>query len=226
MKEEAIINEIIPGILETQWSEIEKKISLLKSITQTVHVDLIDGEFAHNKTLLDPQPFKQYAEDFLFELHMMVNDPLKYVKPWSNAGFKRFIAHIEQLPDPTKFIADTQLLGEVGLAIDSQTSLAQFKQLDVNLLDLDCVLVMTVKAGFSGQQFLPAMLEKVRDLRSMSDSLPIEVDGGLNEQTIKSAWDAGANRFVATSSLFQTSDVKTQFEKLQKIIISNSVNPL
>ncbi len=222
MNENALINEIIPGVLETEWQEIEKKLELLKPVAKTVHIDLIDDKFAHNQTFFDPQPFKKYADYFFLELHMMVDDPLKYIKSWSEVGFKRFIGQIERMPDPVKFIADSQLVGEVGLALDTQTSVEQFKNLNIDTLDLDCILVMTVKAGFSGQQFMPEMLDKVKDLRALSDTLCIEVDGGLNEQTIRAVWEAGANRFVTTSSLFEAEDIKKQFITLQKKITTQN----
>ncbi len=222
MNDNSVVNEIVPGILETDWEEIEKKLTLLKPFASTIHVDLIDNKFVHNKTFFDPQPYIKYADYFFLELHLMVDDPLKYVKSWSEAGFKRFIAHIEQMPDPVKFIADTQLLGEVGLAIDTPTSLDKIKQLNIDLLDLDAVLIMTVKAGFSGQKFIPEMLMKVKDLRAMSDTLTIEVDGGLNDYTVKTALEAGANRFVTTSSLFKTKDVRSRFLELQKIVVQQN----
>ena len=172
-----------------------------------------DGKFAQNKTFFDPQPFKNYSSTIFFELHMMVDNPLQYLKPWAQVGFKRFIGHIEKMPDPQEFIAEGQLLGEVGLAIDAGTPV---EKITVNLDDLDCLLVMTVQAGMSGQEHMPDCLEKVRELRKKT-LIPIEVDGGINQETLGKAADAGANRFIANSALFKEGDIQKNYQLLNKL---------
>lgn len=203
--------EIIPGILEKEWVEIERKIELVKPFVNTIHIDLLDGKFAPNTTFADPKPFAKYTHNIFFELHMMVDDPITYLKPWADVGFRRFIGHVEKMPDQVAFVAAGELLGEVGLAIDARTSI---DAVNVALDDLDCLLVMAVQAGFSGQQFLSDNLEKVKTLR-LQTTLPIGVDGGVNEQTLKHAKEAGATRFVATSFLFNASDPQRQYYLLK-----------
>jgi|SRR3989344_525023 len=212
--------EIIPGILERQWSEIERKINLVKSFVKSVHIDIIDGKFASDTTFLDPAPFAKYTKELVFELHMMVENPIQYLRPFADVGFKRFLGHIEQMSDQEEFVAQGQLLGEVGLAVDGPTQLDAIK---VPYGDLDCVLVMTIKAGASGQVFTPEHLKKVETLRRVEDprmgtqgqSLPIEIDGGINDQTIIQAKNAGATRFVANSFLFKSQDPQQQYKLLQ-----------
>src|SRR5579859_189116 len=104
--------EILPGLLESKWEAIEKKIEFVKPFAKTVHIDLLDGKFAPNITWLDPKPFKKFTNTMRFEVHMMVENPLQYLKPFSEAGFTRFIGHIEHMPDAAEFIAQGQLLGE------------------------------------------------------------------------------------------------------------------
>src|SRR5260221_3109740 len=87
--------EIIPGVLEQGWSEIEEKIELVKPFAKIIHVDLLDGIFAPNKTFFDPEPFKKYTNDMVFQVHMMVDNPAQYLKQWADAGFKRVIGHIQ-----------------------------------------------------------------------------------------------------------------------------------
>ena len=132
------MNEVIPGILEKEWSAIERKLELLKSFAKTVHIDIIDGKFADNTTFLDPGPFKKYEKDFLLEVHMMVDNPLQYLKPWAEAGFQRFLGHIEKMPDPVEFVAQGQLLGAVGLAIDGPTSLDVLNDLNLSSRTTTC----------------------------------------------------------------------------------------
>jgi len=210
-------NSIIPGILENDWTEIEKKIEKILSFSRTIHVDLIDGKFVQNTTFLDPKPFTKYAKDAYFELHMMVDEPIDYLKPWAQAGFKRFLGHVEKMSDQAEFIAQGQILGEVGLAIDGPTNIDILSS--INLDDLDCLLIYTSeKVGFSGPPFMSDRLTKVKKIREKSQ-IPIEVDGGINEDTILLAKDAGANRFVSTSFISGSVVPHDQFEKLQNKIV-------
>ena len=75
--------EIIPGILEKEWAAIEQKIEIVKDFTQVIHIDILDGKFADNHTFLDPKPFKKYTSDILFEVHMMVDNPLQYLQSFA-----------------------------------------------------------------------------------------------------------------------------------------------
>lgn len=204
--------EIIPGILEKEWAEIERKINLVKPFAKAVHIDIIDGKFAPNFTFLDPAPFAQYSKEIFFEVHLMVDEPIEYLKPFANAGFRRFLGHIEKMSDQEEFVAQGQLLGEVGLAVDGATSLDSIK---VPYSDLDAIVVMTIKAGASGQIFNPEYLEKVKTLRrAQGQSLPIEIDGGINDQTILQAKNGGPNRFVANSFIFQNENPLEQYQLL------------
>jgi len=191
--------EIIPGILEKDWSEIEKKLKIAKSFAKSVHIDIADGKFAPNTTFLDPDPFSKYTKELFFEVHMMVENPMQYLEPFAKAGFKRFIGQIEKMPDQTKFIAKAKSLGEVGLAIDGPTSLDSIK---VSYQDLDCVLIMAIKAGQSGQVFNPNCLKKVEMLKQVQHDMKIEIDGGINDKTILLAKNSGVNRFISTSFIF------------------------
>lgn len=202
--------EIIPGILEKEWSEIERKIELVKPFAKTIHIDLLDGKFAPNTTFLDPAPFKKYSDEFFFELHMMVEEPIQYLKPFAEAGFKRFLGHIEKMSDQAEFIAQGQLLGEVGLAVDGKSALDSIK---IPYDDLDAILIMTINAGFSGQVFTKEHLEKVRAIR-FKNRIPIEVDGGVNDSTILQAKEEGATRFISTSFLFNSGNPQERYRLL------------
>lgn len=207
--------EVLPGILEKDWTGIERKIELVKSFTRTIHIDILDGKFADNTTFLDPTPFKKYTSDIFFELHMMVEEPIQYLKPFADAGFKRFLGHVEKMSDQAKFVAQGQLIGEVGLVIDGPSTVDAIK---VPLDSLDVVLIMTIKAGFSGQAFIQDHLDKVRLIRTKSSLIPIEIDGGVTDQTILSARSAGANRFVVTSAIFGKDDPHKAFFSLSEAV--------
>lgn len=211
---EEYVHEVIPspGTEDKDWNAIEKKLDSLKGIAKTIHIDILDGKFANNTTLMDPAPYKKFEKDFTMEVHLMVDNPIQYLKPFAEAGFKRFIGHIEKMPDINEFIAEGQLLGEVGLGFDVGTGLEILDQ--INIDDIGCVTIMTVKAGFSGQQFMESQLEQVKKLHARS-LIPIEVDGGVKDTNILFAKHAGAVRFVATSAIWSAEHPITAFKKLQ-----------
>lgn len=212
------IFEIIPGILEQDWAEIEKKLDVSRKFAKAIHVDLMDGKFVGNTTFMDPAPFKKYAQDLTLELHMMVEDPMKYLQPFAACGFTRFIGHVEKMELIEEFVAEAQLFGEVGIALDSPTGVDIIEGIDLE--DLDSILFMTVKAGESGQAFIPDMLEKVKEIkeRLMFGQVSLEVDGGVNASTIKQAVGAGANRFVATSAIWNSENPEEAYKKLKDVL--------
>lgn len=205
------MNRIIPGILETNWEEIEKKIETAKVLSDTVHIDIIDGVFAKNQTFLDPKPFSKYADEVLLEAHLMVEDPLKFLESFANAGFKRFLGHVEKMPNIDEFVAKGQLLGEIGLALDLETKTDVLK---INLEDLDCLLLMGVKAGESGQQLSPEIFEKLKNLKTKT-FIPLVIDGGVNDKNILELHNAGVDRFITTSFLFSEDPLKA-YQNLSK----------
>ena len=218
--------EIIPGILEKEWSEIEKKIEAVRPFAKTIHIDIIDGKFANNTTFLDPAPFKRYTHSagsagslqassgqaLFFEVHLMVENPIEYLKPWADAGFIRFLGQIEKMPDQVEFVAEAQLLGEVGLAVDLKTPLSDIK---VPFEDLDSILLMDIAAGFSGQQFNPSVVDKIKEIADKT-FIPIGVDGGINDTTLPQIKNAGAFSCVVTSFMFNGSPLE-QYQKLQNL---------
>ncbi|MCL5434793.1 MAG: hypothetical protein M1405_00180 [Patescibacteria group bacterium] len=210
------MSEIIPGILEKDFAEIEKKIELVKGFAKTIHIDIIDGKFAPNTTFLNPKPFEKYSKDIFLEAHLMVEEPINYLDSFAAAGFKRFLGHIEHMSSQEDFVAKGELLGEVGLALDVNTPLESLK---ADYQDLDCVLVMSVKAGFSAQEFMPEVLEKVKKIREISP-IPIEIDGGINDKTITQGSGCGVSRFVTTSFLFN-GDFSQNYQKLRSLLKIN-----
>lgn len=220
--------EIVPGVLEKDWAEIERKIEAVLPFAKTIHVDLLDGKFANNTTFADPTPFAKYAnpsagsgQGVKFELHMMVEEPIQHLKRWSDAGFQRFIGHVEKMSNQEEFVAQAQMWGEVALAIDLHTPLEAIK---VNLEDLDSLLVMSVQTGHSGQLFQEVAMQKVKQVREKHLYLPIEVDGGINDETIEIVAAAGATRFVATSFLHSVGTPASQYNLLTRKLEELKIN--
>ncbi|TSC64552.1 MAG: ribulose-phosphate 3-epimerase [Microgenomates group bacterium Gr01-1014_93] len=206
--------QVIPGILESNWETIEEALEKVKTFSNTVHIDLIDGKFSKKKTFLDPQPFSTYTKELFFEAHLMTDNPIEYLEAFAKIGFKRFIGHVEKMPDAAEFVAKGQFLGEVGLALDLSTDIDNIK---VPFDDLDVILLMGVTAGASGQEFMPQALEKIKALRARTN-IVIEVDGGVNDKNIREIKNAGTNRFVTTSFVFKNIDPIRAYKSLVTLI--------
>ncbi len=216
------MNEIIPGILENSQTKVEQKLEMLKPLVKTVHIVLIDGVFAPNKTILDTSYLSAYKDNFIFEAHLMVENPERYLKPLAKSGFKRFLGHIEKMPDQKSFVREGRNFGEVGLFLDGPTPL---REITISLAELDVLGVfMAQNVGFSGQSFEDEKLVKIEEIKRKKIinykglSLPIEVDGGINQTSLIKTKNAGATRFVCTSALFGADDLKKSLKKLQALI--------
>src|ERR1035437_4380725 len=133
------MNNIIPGILEKDFKEIERKLAIIRPFSKTVHIDFLDGKFCEESSFMDFNSFIKYKDDFFMEAHLMTENPTQYVRQLAAVGFKRFIGHIEKMEDVDEFIAEGQIFGEVGLAIDVPTPISSIK---VSFDDLDCILLM------------------------------------------------------------------------------------
>lgn len=205
-----------PGTEVKKWEEIQQRIEAVLPFVESIHIDISDGKFTPNATFMDPAPFAKYADQVILEAHFMTEDPLQYLKAYADAGFKRFVGQIEKMPDVEEFVAQGQLLGEVGLAIDGPTPLEDLK---VALDDLDFVLFYTgEKAGYSGATMLPERLEKVKALREKDPFIAIEVDGGVSDTTIALAKAAGVTRFVSTGFIYN-GNVEENYSKLRKLLM-------
>jgi ribulose-phosphate 3-epimerase len=211
--------ELLGGIYEHNIEDIRNKVTLLASSgvpNVWAQIDIADNTFVANEAATDIKGLAKIIEEYpdvSFEAHLMVLKPEKYVKPLADAGFKRIIAHVE-CEDPREFLEECAYESvETGLAIDGPT---EIEQIEPFIEELDVVLVMTIEAGASGQAMLPETVEKIKILREHYPDLPIEVDGGVNTQTIKIVVDAGATRAVSTSYLFaNTKHIARAFQELQ-----------
>lgn len=207
--------DVIPGILETEFEEIKRRVTKVAPYVEWVQIDLADGVLVDNETFMDPDSFADLAVPPHRELHMMVEDPIDKVDEWVEAGFERLIAQIEGIGDPEAFIDAVQLHSlEVGLALDIDTPVSLIEDY---LEILDVVLLMGVQAGYSGQEFNPQVLDKIRKIREIDEMVPIEIDGGINERTGRMCADAGATRLVSTSYIFGAEDMGEAIKRLSEI---------
>ncbi|MFZ2024733.1 MAG: hypothetical protein WAV51_00405 [Microgenomates group bacterium] len=210
--------EIIPGILETDVKEIERKITLVAPYVETVQIDIGDNtifpcDTVHDMAILTPIIEKFTKTGTKFEVHLMVADPISYLKPLADAGVSRIIAHVE-CHAPREFLAEARTHEmEVGLALDVESD---FDLIEPYLEEVDFVLVMTIETGASGQEFESNAMETIKTIHRNLPDLPIEVDGGMTPDTAKIVQEAGVTRIVTTSFIFKSEqDIPSAIESLQ-----------
>lgn len=199
--------DVIPGILESEWSQIESKIRLVAPFVPWVQIDVADGTLVPTTSLrtfdqFDPLVKLEELQNLSFEAHLLVASPEKYIRAIADAGFKRVVAHVEA-HDPRRFIDEAKFESfEVGLALDAPSDL---ELLEPFIEDVDYVLLMMNEAGVKDQPFQDENLEKIIDLHRHMPDLAIEVEGGIDERTAQLVREAGATRIVSTHYVFTNS---------------------
>jgi ribulose-phosphate 3-epimerase len=200
---------LAPSILAADYAILAEQVALVRGESDWLHVDLMDGHFVPNLSIGPPvvASLRKHTDLFL-DCHLMVTDPGFWLEPLADAGADLCSVHIE-LGDPTELLALTRALGmRAGVVIDGPTA---FEAVEPYLDDrIDLLLVMTIKAGFGGQAFVPEHLEKIRRARAIRDAggfgFRIEVDGGIKVDTAAAAVEAGADVLVSGSGIFGQPD--------------------
>ena len=204
--------KIIPAILSVDKKDFVEKLKLA-GLFKIVQVDICDGKFVDSRTV---QPCDFVNLNFpKTEFHLMVNDVERYCEHLLRFNAAVFVFHFEACRNDSEVLRLIRHIKNhdvrVRIAINPETSVLRIKY-------IDGVLVMTVHPGIQGQRFIVKMLNKIRALRKLDKALDIEVDGGINEDTILLAKKAGANLFVVGSAIMSAKNPVSAFKRLSWLV--------
>jgi len=200
---------IAPSMLKCDFGNLHREVELLEAAeVPLLHLDVMDGHFVPNLSY-GPMVIQRLREltELPFDAHLMISEPERYLDEFVAAGCDAITIHIEAVPEPIPLLERIRESGAAaGLALNPGTPV---ELIAPALESCDLVLVMSVEPGFGGQKFMPSALEKLRTLSSMiSVGTLLSIDGGISPDTIGAASQAGANLFVAGSSIFDASDYR------------------
>ncbi|MBM7644313.1 ribulose-phosphate 3-epimerase [Scopulibacillus daqui] len=209
---------IAPSILAADFANLENEVKDVEPYVDLLHIDVMDGHFVPNITM-GPNVVQALKPKTQCELdvHLMIEHPDRYIPDFIKAGSDMISVHVESCPHLHRTIQLIKQAGvKAGVVLNPATPVESIKTI---LPDVDFVLIMTVNPGFGGQSFIESMLEKIKEVKSIIDAkgldVKIEVDGGINPETLQKCKEAGASIFVAGSAIFNHEDRKAAIEQLR-----------
>ncbi|WP_214402580.1 ribulose-phosphate 3-epimerase [Pseudonocardia lacus] len=220
---------IAPSILAADFARLAEAADAVRgepgSGADWLHVDVMDAHFVPNLTIgLPVVTSLRAATDLPLDCHLMIEDPDRWAIGYAEAGAHNVTVHVEAAKDPIALAKDLRAAGaKAGLSMKPGTPLEPY--LDV-LRHYDTLLVMSVEPGFGGQEFRPEVLDKVRTARRLVDTghltLLVEIDGGINDETVGAAAEAGVDCFVAGSAVYGADRPEAAVRALRERVVAAS----
>lgn len=218
--------KLAPSILNADYAKLGEEITTVdKCGADYIHLDVMDGMFVPSLSIGMPViKSLRKCTDKIFDVHLMIQDPNRYIKDFKDAGADIISVHVEACSQLDVTVDRIKQLGcKVGVVLNPATPL---NQLDFVLENIDMVLIMTVNPGFGGQRYIQSMTRKIVELRHIIDergyNVDIEVDGGITVDNVRTVIDAGANVIVSGSGVFK-GDVRKNMQGFREIFKSYEV---
>ena len=215
------MNCLSPSILSADYTILGEQIRTMDEAgAQYVHIDVMDGQFVPSISIgLPVIKTIRKCTDRIFDVHLMIEEPIRYIDEFAEAGADIITVHAESCKHLDRTIDAIKEKGIIaGVALNPATPLSAIEYV---LPKVDMVLVMTVNPGFGGQKLIPYTVDKVRDLRELvkksGNKIDIEVDGGINLSNVQEVMDAGANIIVAGSAVFN-GDIESNVKSFLNIL--------
>ena len=213
---------IAPSILSADFSRLGEEINAVERVgADWIHVDVMDGHFVPNITI-GPAVVEavKRVTGLPLDVHLMIENADQYLEDFVKAGSDSLTVQVEACVHLHRTIQAIKELGvKAAVALNPSTPVSTIEWI---LEEVDMVLIMSVNPGFGGQKFIPQALQKIEELKSMigarNPNVLIEVDGGINEETIPSVSKAGADVFVAGSAIFGSSDYGETISKFRSLV--------
>jgi ribulose-phosphate 3-epimerase len=220
---------IAPSILSADFAALGQAIAATeRGGADLIHVDVMDGHFVPNITIGPPVVRSiRHVTKLPLDVHLMIMEPDRYIEAFADAGASMISVHVEVLPHLHRTVQAIKALGaKAGVVLNPSTPVVALEQIAG---DVDYVLVMSVNPGFGGQTFIPRSESKVREVRTLLDSVgsaaPVEIDGGIDTVTAPRVVAAGARILVAGSAIFHTSDPERATRELKAAALSALASP-
>ncbi len=205
--------KIVPAVLTDKPQELEKMIAQAETFCDLVQIDIMDGKFVPSKSV-SAEDLAKIETGLKLEIHIMVDEPTRYLEPFKKAGAKRIVFHYESKEDPSEVIRSIRALGlEAGIAINPETPAADVEKF---FKDIDILLFLSVNPGFYGSKFLPEVCEKAKALKDRKDKPVIAMDGGIKADNILLIRDAGVDIACVGSGIYGKGDAKQNYQDLLK----------